>query len=259
MPEPGPADAPRPASVPFQPVVVPTAGDLLPPSAQVIPQGPYKYKKPVRERVSLFGWSTLIFIGVCAFGYYKWDEYQPPPPPVKPKGPLREVPTNANPLTAFKQAKDIIQKAGDKQKATYDEVAAMDKMTASDAPDQKLKPASGGVAIVAGSTVTAAPASSAGVSPESAGPAVSREVNNIVKASDVAAVPPSAAFKKWATKLKIGGMRPGANPRVFIERTTYEVGDLVEPQMGIRFEGYNPETRLLRFRDRSGAVVEVWY
>lgn len=234
----------------------------MPPSAKVIPQEPYKYKKPMRERASLFGWSTLIFIAACGFGYYKWDEYQkrpPPPPPVKPKVPLKEVPLNANPLTAFKQAKDIIQKAGDKQKATYDEVAAMDKMTASDAPEQKPKAASGGVAVVSSSTASGAGPGPVAVVTESTAPTVSREVNNIVKASDVAAAPPSAAFKQWAKKLKIGGMRPGANPRVFIERTTYEVGDLVEPQMGIRFDGYNPETRLLRFKDRSGAVVEVWY
>ena len=33
-------------------------------------------------------------------------------------------------------------------------------------------------------------------------------------------------------------------------------GDLVNPQMGITFEGYTDATRILVFKDKSGATVE---
>ncbi len=37
--------------------------------------------------------------------------------------------------------------------------------------------------------------------------------------------------------------------------TSYQTGDLVNPQLGISFEGYNAETRLLIFKDKTGASV----
>ncbi len=66
----------------------------------------------------------------------------------------------------------------------------------------------------------------------------------------------SAAFKAWVENARIGGVRAGSNTRVFIDRTSYAVGDLVNPQLGIIFEGYNAETRMLTFKDATGAKVE---
>ena len=51
-------------------------------------------------------------------------------------------------------------------------------------------------------------------------------------------------------------MRGGANPRVFIGSSSYQVGDLVNPQMAITFEGYTDATRMLVFKDKTGATVE---
>jgi hypothetical protein len=68
--------------------------------------------------------------------------------------------------------------------------------------------------------------------------------------------PPSVAFRGWVENLKIGGVRGGANPRIFIGGSSYQPGDLVNPQMGIIFVGYNDATRILTFRDKSGAKVE---
>jgi hypothetical protein len=64
-------------------------------------------------------------------------------------------------------------------------------------------------------------------------------------------------FKAWVQNLRISGVRAGSNPKVFIERTAYGVGDLVNPQLGILFDGYDAETRMLRFKDKTGATVEV--
>ena len=50
--------------------------------------------------------------------------------------------------------------------------------------------------------------------------------------------------------------KDGVVSRVFIGGTSYQVGDLVNPQLGITLEGYNAETRILTFKDKSGAKVE---
>jgi hypothetical protein len=66
----------------------------------------------------------------------------------------------------------------------------------------------------------------------------------------------SPAFRAWVMGLKIGGVRAGETPRIFIERSAYSPGDLVNPSLGIVFAGYNAEKRLLIFRDPTGATVE---
>ena len=68
--------------------------------------------------------------------------------------------------------------------------------------------------------------------------------------------PPSVQFRAAIEGLKISGVRGGANARVFIGKTAYAEGDLVVPALGISFEGYNPETRMILFKDKTGAKVE---
>jgi hypothetical protein len=68
--------------------------------------------------------------------------------------------------------------------------------------------------------------------------------------------PASMQFKAAIEALKISGVRGGANPRVFIERTSYGVGDIVNPQLGITFAGYSAQTHMLSFKDGTGAIVE---
>ncbi|HRG55379.1 MAG TPA: hypothetical protein PLG56_05020, partial [Lacunisphaera sp.] len=68
--------------------------------------------------------------------------------------------------------------------------------------------------------------------------------------------PPSNQFRAFVENLKISGVRGGATPRVFIGGTSFQKGDLVNPQLGITFEGYSSATRLLTFKDQTGAKVE---
>jgi hypothetical protein len=68
--------------------------------------------------------------------------------------------------------------------------------------------------------------------------------------------PASVAFRGWVENLKISGVRGGTNPRVFVGKSSYLRGDLVNPQLGIIFEEYNPETRVITFKDKTGARVE---
>lgn len=107
-------------------------------------------------------------------------------------------------------------------------------------------------------TTTPSPAETAATTPvePAAGAATAVSPAPIPVEPEKVAPPPSPAFRAWVDGLRISGVRAGASPRVFIERTAYSPGDLVNPQLGITFEGYNAETRKLSFKDRTGAVVE---
>jgi hypothetical protein len=65
----------------------------------------------------------------------------------------------------------------------------------------------------------------------------------------------SLAFRAWVENLRVGGVRAAAQ-KVFIGGTSYSVGDLVNPQLGITFEGYNAAKRTLIFKDKTGAILE---
>jgi hypothetical protein len=67
---------------------------------------------------------------------------------------------------------------------------------------------------------------------------------------------PSAAFRAWVDNVKISGARGGAAARVFIGKTAYGAGDIVDSTLGIMFDGYDTESRTLVFKDKSGATVE---
>jgi len=97
---------------------------------------------------------------------------------------------------------------------------------------------------------------------EAVGPATETAGNETETAAEVQpAVPPpppaaSVAFRGWVENLKISGLRGGANPRIFIGGSSYQRGDLVNPQLGIIFKDYNDATRTLTFEDGTRATVE---
>lgn len=60
-------------------------------------------------------------------------------------------------------------------------------------------------------------------------------------------------------QLKVGGVRMGPPPRLFIEGLTYKPGDVIDQRLGIIFVGVNVSTKELVFKDRTGAVVRRRY
>lgn len=172
--------------------------------------------------VAGLGWVTMNFV---------LKEEPPPPPPVR-KAAAKQP--DASPSAPAEGPKGPI--------ATTKEVVAKTEANRTDPTNE----------VVAAATGPAAPAASApaATTPAVVAPPVS------VPAAPSGPPPASAAFKAWVQGLKISGVRGGANPRVFIERTAYGPGDLVNPQLGILFDSYNAETRTLIFKDKSGAVVE---
>jgi hypothetical protein len=69
-------------------------------------------------------------------------------------------------------------------------------------------------------------------------------------------VEPSAQFKTWVNGLKISGVRAGAAPRMMTGGLTFNLGDVVNADLGITFDAYDAERHILRFKDKTGATVE---
>lgn len=83
------------------------------------------------------------------------------------------------------------------------------------------------------------------------GLAATTEVNAVVEAS--------AAFRTFVANAKISGVFQGSPARAFINGRLARAGDVVEPTLGITFEGVDSSRYQLVFRDRTGAIVARKY
>ena len=63
----------------------------------------------------------------------------------------------------------------------------------------------------------------------------------------------------WVSEARISGVREGDSPRAFINGILVRKGDMIEPQLGIVFDGVDPVRNLLIFRDDTGAIVGKKY
>lgn len=71
----------------------------------------------------------------------------------------------------------------------------------------------------------------------------------------ISEVEPSSDFLAWAQNLKIGGVRKGSEPRVFINGLTLKVGSKADHGLGITFVGLTEDGMALVFRDTTNATV----
>lgn len=76
---------------------------------------------------------------------------------------------------------------------------------------------------------------------------------------DVAATDASPAFRSWVASAKIGGVFQGASPRVLINGRTVRVGTTVDDGLGIIFDSVDVESKMIIFKDSTGAVVSRRY
>jgi hypothetical protein len=145
----------------------------------------------------------------------------------------------------------VIEQAKEQAEAPVNEVMADPAAKPSEAKPAETKPAESNPAgAKPAETKPAEPATTVAATPEP-------KPAEVVKPAAPPAPPaPSVAFRGWAENLKISGVRGGANPRVFVGKSSYLKGDLVNPQLGITFEDYNDQTRVITFRDKTGAKVE---
>jgi hypothetical protein len=200
-----------------------------------------------RKKIFILAGAGVGVLAIAA-GIFFFLTKEPPPPPPKPRpvAPKQTPATNEAKTPPVSTAGKAVAKANDVAAAVANgQTAAVNDVLAANAP-KSAAPNTNATATTPTATATANPAS-ATEQTHAPTPAISKPVGPVA---------PSATFKAWVQNLKISGVRGGANPRVFIERTSYAPGDLVNPQLGITFEGYDAETRMLRFKDKSGAVVE---
>lgn len=223
-------------------------------------QTPFEFNPEKPPRVRWWSWSTVLLLGGCVAGYFQYQHLQraklhvPPPPAVAAPDTAEKTASAgsgassiATPFTALKQAKATIKDAGEKHKAAYDLVEKMldDPNAAVDAAPKPIAPL----------PVAAPPDSEAANRPK-------RDAITVLLGSDgefvvpAGSPKPSLAFARWLKAAKIGGARLTGQPRVLIGANAYTFGDVVELNLGVVLDGYNAETRALRFKEPSGAVIE---
>jgi hypothetical protein len=79
---------------------------------------------------------------------------------------------------------------------------------------------------------------------------------NVVTVSQGVPTEASPAFQTWVHDLKINGVRAGATPRIVVARKLYTVGEIMNVELGITFEGYDAARHILRFKDKTGFILE---
>jgi hypothetical protein len=92
--------------------------------------------------------------------------------------------------------------------------------------------------------------------PKSVAPAAVAPAAAPPDAPPAAAAEASTNFRAWTQNVRITGLRTGAHPRILINNVSFDVGEIVHAELGIVFDGYDSERRVLRFKDATGAVVE---
>ena len=175
----------------------------------------------------------LLLAGGAVFAYFKF--FAKPKVSAEPEVPPAPVAAQPQPAPAqgAPKIKQMMDKVQQEQLAPLNEVLVAEPAPAPAIPAAESTPTS--VAPVQTSEASAAPP-----------PAP-------VKAPPPA---PSLAFKAWVINLKIRGVRGGDAQRVFIDKTSYVPGDVVNQQLGIIFTGYDESTRMLSFQDKTGARFE---
>lgn len=189
----------------------------------------------LKKLLLIGGLVLLLLAGGAVFAYFKFFA-KPAAAPVPAA--VRSEPT---PAPAGSKVKQMMDKVQQEQQAPLNEVVAADPSAAPANP------------VAATTAPGSAPASTVETAVVPAPEAALTPPPVPVKPPPP---PPSLAFKAWVANLKIRGVRGGEAQRVFIDKTSYVPGDVVNPQLGITFVGYDEETRLLKFQDKTGATFE---
>ncbi len=221
----------------------PPAAEFPPPlkAEQMAPRGrEVSLEKSHNKLFALF--FAVVVVGLAGFFAYTRFFSHPSHPPAPA---VEKKPEPATP--AAPAATKAVEKIKSEQLAPLNEVVDSDKA----AP----KPEVVGTDAAKSAPQTVNPVIEPPAAAVSAAPAPTAPIPE-----EPAAAPPpppaSLAFKAWVLNVRIRGVRAGSSPRVFIERTSYAPGDLVNPQLGISFVGYDGATSMLTFKDKTGAVVE---
>ncbi len=211
---------------------------------------PGKAKAKRGKRLAILGVVAVVVLGGAAFYIYKFylADTPPPPPPVTQKatppapntGAATKGPTPSDtlnqlakvPANAIQKTKDTTGKVNSKGNVD----AVLDGSGPGDRPTVNTAP-------TAPKTTTTT--TTRGVAP---GVTATTEVQ--------AASTASVAFRAYVANVKIAGV---VATRAIINNKLTRAGEVVDASLGITFEGYDVDTKMLNFRDRSGASVSRKY
>lgn len=211
-----------------------------------------------KSRVLILALAAVLVLGGGWFAYQKFIVTEAPPPPVAKKTPApaptpatktastpaASGPTPSDTLNQIAKAPgDAVQKAKDAINARRESGQSRVDAAAegSDLPD---KPA------IAPSSGAPKSATTATTGTRSVAPGFSATT------SLDAAAAASPAFRSFVLNAKISGATPA---RAMINGKLTRLGEIVEPTLGVSWEGYDTEKNQLTFKDRSGAVVHRRY
>lgn len=227
---------PPPGKFPPPPGVKP-ASPVAADKAAVAAAGKPASNKSHTAKLAVTGLAAVLVLGAAGMFFLGGDEPEPTPAPVTsaPTPPQNGSPVVDNPQSSQGKA---VAKAAD--------VVAKSNEARTLPDDDSLAPATN---------------ESAGATPETpAGTVTADAPAPVTPTPQVEAPKPpppaSVAFRAWVQNLRISSVRPGPPARALIGATTYEAGEVVEPRLGIIFEDYNNETRMIIFKDATGAIVE---
>lgn len=187
--------------------------------------------------------AAVVLVAGVYFGYKKLtetnvDEADAPMAkeaaarPSSPSKTLNDL--GAIPAKAIKKAEDVVAAVKANEEAPVEEILANEAIVP---PPRKAdpKPQEKAVAPVTSTT----------------------ELSPGVRATTTASVDGDAApaFRAWVAQVRISGVFQGTPARVLINGKTVPAGQVVDEPLGIIFDGVDPQTKTLIFRDSTGATV----
>ena len=234
---------------PFPPPKVPplagaaTSGPSAPPIAV-----PRKSSK-----LPVIGLAAVILLGGAYFG---WKYFMPakadatpatvkstPPPAPAPKSDPAPTPSDTlnklahAPANAINQAQDAIATRRASGQARIDAASIGE-----DLPDRPATPP-------AAASTPKAPAAPAATTATTIAP-------NVTATTSLEAAPEaSAPFRSFVANAQVSGVFQGTPARAVINGKLTRAGDIVDPGLGILFNGIDSERRQLVFKDKTGATV----
>ena len=262
----GPPPVPGAKAPPPFPVVAPPAAlKSAPPPVPKVPaadisddaesSSPAESAPRKRSKAMVIGLAAVIVLGA---GYFGWKYFMPqqkaapaptptvkstPPPAPVPKSDPAPTPSETlnklahAPKNAIDQAQEAIATRRASGQARIDAASIGE-----DLPDQPRTPAADSGQPAKAATKTATTTTT--IAP------------NVSATTTMEAAPEATApFRSFVANAKVSGVFQGSPARAVINGKLTRAGDVVDPGLGITFDGIDSERRHLVFKDKTGATV----
>lgn len=254
---------------PFPVVAPPKSEKPPPPPPQIAPKPEAKPGEPApgaegdakpagKKRTLLIAGGAAALLVIAGGGFFAFKKFTAPPPPPPPAKKAAPAATAKAPAATTKSPAAQPTPSETLNKVAQAPAAAINKaqeaIAAKRASGQsRIDGAADGVDIA---DKPATEPTKAGAPKTTASKAMTTVAPGVTATTPVdAAVDASLAFRSFVSNAKISGVVWSAKPVAFINGRLARVGDTVEPNLGIIFDGVDREKMQIIFKDKSGAVV----